>query len=577
MHFNVAGIRNRQAEYTPLDNVLHGQQSQPELSIVSDQEPAIAFAPHEADDIYSGLDQALVEIEVDGGFDAHKNRYGSDPSKCPYIASMGAAGIKLVERIQQAQEDPKRGKTIAQLLAEKNVTPEPEIRASSKVERNKKPDSPTPIKDRNISLSIDEPQIVQTNRQTRPEPTVPAIAVELPKNEDNQEKTTSVFRPIGIEEALEYVKKTPPSPPVEVQTSLSTKEVRIKSKISQPNKLSNQTAVRKSKIIFTPEKQNPRTVKKGLTIKDAKPEIYLSELEYVPQNIEKEQVIVSIVKPELVQASSSEFYADVVIRPVLHVASIPRITEFNGDDTSTDSFESIIITEPLSVVPDSSVEEHDSVLSPEKVVDFISGSEPQQTETFKEMLDEWLELRPIGQFDTAMENSAQESIEANQSTQKKYVELENKKPEMLETTNAIEVSLKTKIFKKLEEITQVCYVIDVRIIDGIAPKDSSAKELEKLCVQLFELLGFEPYEISAETIVQTITKLQTITPKHASNLSLERPKEDATKEHKIAMVLALQAHFMQASLRNLGRLAVLSKYIIDSMSTSIFGESNPVI
>ena len=148
---------------------------------------------------------------------------------------------------------------------------------------------------------------------------------------------------------------------------------------------------------------------------------------------------------------------------------------------------------------------------------------------------------------------------------------------MLETTNAIEVSLKTKIFKKLEEITQVCYVIDVRIIDGIAPKDSSAKELEKLCVQLFELIGFEPYEISAETIVQTITKLQTITPKHASNLSLERPKEDATKEHKIATVLALQAHFMQASLRNLGRLAVLSKYIIDSMSTSIFGESNPAI
>lgn len=65
------------------------------------------------------LDDALERVNQEGGVAAHANRYGGDITRCPFLNSMGAAGIELARQMEQAEPAPERGKTIAELLAER--------------------------------------------------------------------------------------------------------------------------------------------------------------------------------------------------------------------------------------------------------------------------------------------------------------------------------------------------------------------------------------------------------------------------------------------------------------------------
>lgn len=79
----------------------------------------------------------------EGGITEHKNRYGDNPLDCPFLNSMGAAGIKLAEQLEVAQHDPNRGKTIGEILAE---------RAQQKAQQEK----PTPVLPE-IEFTVTEP------------------------------------------------------------------------------------------------------------------------------------------------------------------------------------------------------------------------------------------------------------------------------------------------------------------------------------------------------------------------------------------------------------------------------------
>lgn len=57
--------------------------------------------------------------EHDGNLQRLIERYGDNPGSCPYIKSMGEAGIQLVQKLAEAEKSPDRGPTIRELMEAK--------------------------------------------------------------------------------------------------------------------------------------------------------------------------------------------------------------------------------------------------------------------------------------------------------------------------------------------------------------------------------------------------------------------------------------------------------------------------
>ena len=64
-------------------------------------------------------DQAHELIKDMGGLEAHKNKYGGDVSKCPFLNSLGEAGLKMFEALSAEPPTVENKKTIAEIMAEK--------------------------------------------------------------------------------------------------------------------------------------------------------------------------------------------------------------------------------------------------------------------------------------------------------------------------------------------------------------------------------------------------------------------------------------------------------------------------
>ena len=54
--------------------------------------------------------------EHDGNIQRLVERYGDNPGSCPYIKSMGEAGVQLVQKLAEAEKNPDRGPTIRELM-----------------------------------------------------------------------------------------------------------------------------------------------------------------------------------------------------------------------------------------------------------------------------------------------------------------------------------------------------------------------------------------------------------------------------------------------------------------------------
>ncbi len=57
--------------------------------------------------------------EHDGNIQKLIERYGDNPGTCPYIKSMGAAGVELVQKLAAAECNPERGPTMRELMEAK--------------------------------------------------------------------------------------------------------------------------------------------------------------------------------------------------------------------------------------------------------------------------------------------------------------------------------------------------------------------------------------------------------------------------------------------------------------------------
>ncbi|MHB1864549.1 MAG: hypothetical protein ACYCPS_00055 [Candidatus Saccharimonadales bacterium] len=71
------------------------------------------------------VDRFVAIPEHDGNLQKLIERYGDNPGSCPFINSMGKAGVQLVQQLAEAEKNPNRGPTIRELIeGRKNETQE---------------------------------------------------------------------------------------------------------------------------------------------------------------------------------------------------------------------------------------------------------------------------------------------------------------------------------------------------------------------------------------------------------------------------------------------------------------------
>jgi hypothetical protein len=118
--------------------------------------------------------------EHDGNLQRLIERYGDNPGSCPYIKSMGEAGIQLVQKLAEAEKNPDRGPTIRELMDAKKkeaksqttdhdkpkATKDTETISTTKTERDtgKKPDELVHI-DKPAENILRQHTIEQTDRK----------------------------------------------------------------------------------------------------------------------------------------------------------------------------------------------------------------------------------------------------------------------------------------------------------------------------------------------------------------------------------------------------------------------------
>jgi hypothetical protein len=78
--------------------------------------------------------------EHNGNLQRLVERYGDNPGSCPYIKSLGEAGIKLIQRLAEAENNPDRGLTIREIMEAKKKQAQSPITSQNKY---KAPDSPS--------------------------------------------------------------------------------------------------------------------------------------------------------------------------------------------------------------------------------------------------------------------------------------------------------------------------------------------------------------------------------------------------------------------------------------------------
>ncbi len=178
--------------------------------------------------------------EHTGNISSLVERYGNDLTQCPYLKSMGAAGVELVQRLAQAEQAPDRGPTIRELMAaskKEATTPKPEVQKPQQ-QAQTTPDT-----------QINQYLVQQQNMQTA------VVAEQAPIQQPALLDKSHEYR--VKQQAKQYTVPQQKLPPVKQRPITLQKAVAIKLPTAQ--------------IITKPNKSNKPTMLSMLPTLDAKP------------------------------------------------------------------------------------------------------------------------------------------------------------------------------------------------------------------------------------------------------------------------------------------------------------------
>lgn len=89
----------------------------PQANTIPEQE--VTVQAEDTSRLHIDIEKIQSVPEHEGNLQTLIERYGDNPEACPFIRSMGSAGIELVQRLRAVETEPERGPTMRELLEAK--------------------------------------------------------------------------------------------------------------------------------------------------------------------------------------------------------------------------------------------------------------------------------------------------------------------------------------------------------------------------------------------------------------------------------------------------------------------------
>ncbi|MDZ7744597.1 MAG: hypothetical protein U5K77_02430 [Candidatus Saccharibacteria bacterium] len=513
------------------------------------------------------FDEAAATIQKEGGIEAHKNRYGGDPSKCPFIGPMGAAGLKLAESIQNEERNPDRGKTIGEILAEKRQE-----------QKQAKPEEPSASQE---ASEVDISDEVDKTPAKKSQPEHDKKEVLMNTEEINKTKTpvkSTELRNNALEAAIQQEQLVEKflSQPYESKTtegSPARKEPdgKERQKTAEGDRTSHQQN-RKNRGAF-----NKETVKVD------------------PPSMTNDTISANHEKPSRNKEAP--------ITTLTAVESLEESNETEEDDLDTTSNTASVYSEPrtepaqessLNQTTQPDIETHDvatEITNLEEGGDiydaFGLGAERfnleqqdlEQIATFETMIEDWLSADSHGSEEAFTDLALFNALDGENSDKSEHIDKVDEAGDNLAATaetmpyDVEKIESKIKVTKKLEELSEFIKLVKSKTETHIG--EGADKQLELLCIELFGLMGVELSEPLANEIARDLldVSIKTGDPE-TEHISIEELNNRGTNEYRVATASTLLAHYSQALQQKIKRLKQISRYILVRMSRPLVYGAN---
>ncbi len=530
-----------------LDELIRNEQSNTaqELEQIRQLDPALQpdsvnDAAHPSEATTPNMDEAIKKLEADGGIDAHKNRYGPNGGTCPFLSTMGKAGLDLVESLEKvkATPTPAEGKSLEELVAEK--------RAAKAVAKAAKEAAETK---ETAEIIVHQERATEVAAAIIPRPETGLIKREEPFIIEVVKRRTErsvLSEAIVMPEAALAVAQEIQGRIVEpVISSPVVTNVEVAPKKLEDLKVTKKIPARP--IIVAIRKPVSRTISKTI-VKSAitsaqKPKVLLTRNE------------VRTIKKPTVRVLKNLHQAVRTYEPVIEVAP-QAILEFNQPavyrvDEAPQQValeqEADVTPQILSFVPVASIEKDNQTAAPQQV----------QSEV--------LALGPLQKDGLALHESV--IIHTPAITE----EISTAYVDKLEQDFTLTLENKQKFTIAIEGISQLIQELVTESAEAVPLV--KVKEVEVLCKKLFDNMGFKPSDEMIKSIIRDLKAKVVKSAEQEDKISMDILNYRGTSEHRAKVAATLQSHLLKMASQRRGRFHDISKIIVRHLHDSFFGEA----
>lgn len=502
-----------------------------------------AFAEPASEAAHAALiDQAKAKVAAEGGIDAHINKYtGKDVKGCPMEAILGTvvfnsltadAKAELPKPVGQQTEKAKTGRDVVKEIATK-LKAEKERAEAHAVELNR------------VSREVVDSILGRQFRAFTPENTEPrGTLTKAPKL--NVERLKEKVAPTVIITKLE---SKPVAPAIEKVAIIY--EAKEAVSIKRIDALPAQAIV----VANTPEQElSVSSMQKSTEVAEAVDAIETAPFEAKPtESKQTVEILPDAVEPLI----SGAIIEQPDSAEIVNVAAAPAVEIFQVDIAEASVLDEMgavdagyvpVFFDQLNSAVTSNETEQSAAQEVVLVTEYIED-QPPVTEVTSEPYVEQI--------------AAIESLIAEWLSQSADVQPADDAPLFMESTileTKGETETKAKVFATVEQIVTV---LTEAVVDE--------KQLETLCLQLFETMQITPGEETLKAIVQDLLALSIDKTTLGETMAMDEMNGLGTNEHKVSVAATLQAHFAWAIRRRMQRIAGLSRYVLAAINRPLFG------
>ncbi|CAN5132219.1 hypothetical protein BH09PAT3_BH09PAT3_3520 [soil metagenome] len=457
-----------------------------------------------SDEAAFAVEQAMQQLQPEGGLSGHVNRYEGDMSKCPFLNSLGAAGIELGQRLQaEAEEADEPELSFADLFALEDAAVKPTVA--------QKEAAPS------ISYTASETQqtLTEVYANQNPIPHTEAVNIDAPVAivPTTEKPTINVIDP-PVEEVIALHTLLNEQEPVEVETSSSA--IRTVHRPMPSVRPYNESLVVAEAAVAPPSPVTELEVESGPSFQAAPPHVEAAAMTVYEDNAALDQPSIA----ELIEYANLEpaAFAETIAAPETEELFVDAPVESQSEFAAL-NFEVDVSYEAMELPPVYAyqIEAHEEAVAP--TVHVIESPSYQTEKVIDAILHETgVSIEPA--YKTRVETIVEEL------TQFMYIESE---------LSSAEATI---------AVAEICDELFDLI--GITADATVRRALVREIVQLFqgELAENEIVELSDATV-----------------------NDEGTHEYKLTLLATLLQYVSHAAHDKTERLMTLNKYLFAHLSS----------